>query len=171
MTDLPEPREPTSRLLLAIVTGLALVWTIGVVVVPWLSSHDSILGSWLRLLYRPGCHQMPGRCLDLGFGPLAVCARCMGLYLGGCLGLVWTVAWNRSFRPRPVWLLVVAIPTIVDFISGKVGLPSFGNWLRFALALPLGLMAGLYLGDALIEIVRRNTDSTNLEFRGRDSVG
>ncbi len=160
-----------SRLVLTVVTGLALIWTIGVVIVPWLSAHDSILGSWLRLIYRPGCHQMPDRCLDLGFGPMAVCARCMGLYVGGCLGLIGTTVFNRSFRPRPIWFLIVAIPTIVDFVSGKIGLPSFGNWLRFSVAVPLGLMAGLYLGDALIEIVRRNSDSGKSEYREPDSVG
>ena len=171
MTTSPPSREITTRLVPAIVTGLALAWTAGVVVAPWLSAHDSILGSWLRLLYRPGCHQISERCLDFGFGPMAVCARCLGLYIGGCLGLMWTTVRNRSSRPRPIWLLLVAIPTVADFAAGLIGLPSLGNWPRFALALPLGLLAGLYLGDALIEIVRRNTELENPEFQERDSVG
>lgn len=158
------------RLVLVIVTALAGLWTAGVVVAPWLSAHDSILGSWLRLVYRPGCHQITERCLDLGFGPLAVCARCAGLYLGGLLGLLWTTLRNRASRPRPVWLVAVAAPTVIDFAAGEVGLPSAGNWLRLSLALPVGLLAGLYLGDALVEIVRRNL-SENAEYRASDSVG
>ena len=78
--------------------------------------------------------------------------------------------WNRPSRPRPLWLLVVAAPTVIDFVAGRLGLPSLGNWVRFAVALPLGLLAGLYLGDALIEIVRVNT-SQKSEYRGQDSVG
>ena len=149
-----------TRIVLAIAAGLAMAWTLGAALAPWLSAHGSSLGGWLRLVYRPGCHQIPGRCLNLGFGPLAVCARCLGLYVGGTLGLVWTLLRNRPSRPHPWWLLVVAVPTILDFTAGLAGLPSLGNWPRFAVALPLGLLAGLYLGDALIEITRRNLESS-----------
>jgi uncharacterized membrane protein len=152
------PRDPgkQTRLVLAFASGLALLWTGGTVLAPWLSAHDSVLGSWLRLLYRPGCHQISDRCLDLGFGPFAVCARCTGLYIGGCLGLLWTTLRNRPSRPQPLWLVVFAIPTLLDFAAGQLGLPSLGNWTRLAVALPLGLLAGLYLGDALMTIVIRN---------------
>jgi len=150
-----------TRLALAGASLLALLWTCGTVLAPWLAAHDSMLGGWLRLLYRPGCHQISDRCLDLGFGPLAVCARCLGLYVGGSLGLLWTTLRNRPSRPRPFWLLVFAIPTILDFAAGQLGLPNLGNWTRFAVALPLGLLAGLYLGDALMAIVRQNQNPQN----------
>jgi len=163
--------ENTSRLVLGLVTALSGLWTAGVVFAPWLSAHDSILGGWLRLLHRPGCHQIAGRCLELGFGPMAVCARCAGLYLGGTLALLWTTVRNRPLRPRPIWLAVVAAPTVLDFVAGQIGLPSLGNWTRFAVALPLGLLAGLYLGDALIEIVRLNSTQEKPEFPSEDSVG
>ena len=169
-TDAPSPR-PTSRLVPAIVTGFALLWTAGVVAAPWLATHGWFLAPWLRLVYRPGCHQIAERCLDLGFGPLAVCARCAGLYLGGCLGLLWTTLRNRSSRPRPLWLAIVAAPTVLDFVAGQIGLPSLGNWPRFALAVPLGLLAGLYLGDALLEIVRQNTRPAERAHSTQDSVG
>jgi uncharacterized membrane protein len=155
----------------AIVTGLALLWTAGAVAVPWLATMDNFFAPWLRLVYRPGCHQMPERCLDLGFGPMAVCARCIGLYIGGCLGLLWTTIRNRSSRPHPIWLAVLVIPTVLDFAAGLVGLPSLENWPRFALALPLGLLAGLYIGDALIEIVRLNAGGEIPTQPEKDSVG
>jgi uncharacterized membrane protein len=170
MTETQRTATGPSRLVPAIVTCLAVLWTAGIVVAPWLSTHDSILGGWLRLLYRPGCHQIADRCLDLGFGPMAVCARCAGLYLGATLALLWTLAWNRPNRPPPLWLVAVAAPTIIDFVVGQLGLPSLSNWLRFTVAVPLGLLAGLYLGDALLEIVRLNT-SQKSEFRDQDSVG
>jgi uncharacterized membrane protein len=171
MTTSSNDTPRTSRLVPAIVTGLAGLWTAGIVVAPWLSAHDAILGGWLRLMYRPGCHQIVDRCLDLGFGPMAVCARCAGLYLGGTLALLCTLARNSPSRPRPLWLAVMAMPTIIDFVGGQLGLPSLGNWARFAVALPLGLLAGLYLGDALIEIVRANSGQEKGEFLEEDSVG
>lgn len=161
----------TTRLVLGLVTALAGLWTAGTALAPWLTAHDSVLGGWLRLVYRSGCHQITHRCLDLGFGPLAVCSRCAGLYLGGTLALLWTTALLRPARLRPLWLAVVAVPTVLDFAAGQLGLPSLGNWARFALALPLGLLAGLYLGNALIEIVRINTTPGKEEFPDQDSVG
>jgi len=157
MADSQKSVPRTSRLVPGLVTAAAALWTAGVVLAPWLTAHESILGGWLRLLYRPGCHQIANRCLDLGFGPMAVCARCAGLYLGGTLALLWTMVRNHPLRPRPIWLAIVAAPTVLDFVAGQLGLPSLGNWTRFAFALPLGALAGLYLGDALIEIVRLNS--------------
>jgi len=151
--------EKTRRFVLAIAAGLALLWTGGIVLVPWLAAHDSVFGGWLRLAYRPSCHQIPDRCLDLGFGPLAVCARCASLYLGGTLGLLWTALRNRPCRPRPLLLAIVAAPSVLDFVAGQVGLPSVGNWARFAIASPAGLLVGLFLGDALIDIARLNSQS------------
>lgn len=87
---------------------------------------------------------------------MAVCARCFGLYLGGCLGLLWTTARNRSSRPRPIWLAVLAAPTVLDFAAGQIGLPSLDNWPRMAVAAPLGFVAALFLGDALISISEAN---------------
>ncbi len=159
-----------TRLTLALATALAATWTAGTVAAPWLVAHDWAPGSWLRLLYRPGCHQLADRCLDFGFGPLAVCARCFGLYIGGTVGLLWTLARNRASRPRPRWLLIASLPTVLDWIFGLLGLPQAGNLLRFALALPPGLLAGLFLGDALVEIVRRNT-SPGAQQATRDPLG
>jgi uncharacterized membrane protein len=171
MTETQERSARFSRNLPGLATALAALWTVGIVLAPWLTAHDSILGGWLRLLYRPGCHQIGDRCLDLGFGPMAVCARCAGLYLGGTLALLWTTVRNRASRPRPAWLAVVAVPTIVDFGVGQIGLPSLGNWPRFAVAIPLGFLAGLFLGDALLEIVRLNSQPRIQEYSREDSVG
>ena len=171
MTEHQKGKQGTGRLVPGLVAGAAALWTAGVVVAPWLAAHNSFLGGWLRLLYRPGCHQIADRCLDLGFGPMAVCARCAGLYLGGALALLWTTVRKNPLRPRPVWLAIVAAPTVLDFAAGQVGLPSLGNWTRFAVALPLGLLAGLYLGDALIEIVRVNSRQHDPNNSDRDSLG
>jgi len=169
-TEEPDTSGRQSRIVLAIATGAVLIWTGGVVLAPWLSDHGSVLGGWLRLLYRPGCHQMAERCLDLGFGPLAVCARCAGLYLGCCLGLLSTTIIGRSLRPKPRWLAIVALPTAIDFVAARIGLPSASNWARFILATPLGLLTGLFLADALIEIVRRNS-TVGARRSGQDPVG
>ncbi len=172
MTRPPITREPTSRLVPAIVTGLALAWTAGVVVAPWLSAHDSILGSWLRLLYRPGCHQMSERCLDFGFGPMAVCARCMGLYIGGCLGLMWTTVRNRSARPRPS-LAVGGGDSHHRRFCGGPGRTAEPRELASIRACPSPRPPGRSLPGRCVDRNRpaQHDSIENPEFQGRDSVG
>ena len=60
---------------------------------------------------------------------------------------------------------------MLDVAAGQIGLPGFGNWARFVVALPLSFLAGLYLGDALIEIVRVNSRQHDPNNSDRDSLG
>jgi uncharacterized membrane protein len=140
------------------VSAAAGIFCVGALLVPVAESQGLRIAPLLRLAYHPGCHQIPGRCLDLGSGPLAVCARCAGLYLGGFIGVAATAVAARSLRPRPVWLLIVALPTGLDVTAGILGLAGLGNWPRFAIAVPLGLICGLYLGDALADAFGRCVD-------------
>jgi uncharacterized membrane protein len=137
---------------LAVLTAAALLLCAGFVLAP---ASDGLPGALLWLLYRPACHQIADRCLDLGAGPFAVCARCTGLYFGGLLALMAATLSERSLRPRPRWLLIVALPTAVDVALGLTGLPSLPNLPRFAVALPLGLICGLYLADGIAEAIDR----------------
>jgi uncharacterized membrane protein len=146
-----------SRLLLGAATLAALLFCIGFVAAP-AATASSWSGRLLRLAYRPMCHQELLRCLDLGWGPLAVCARCAGLYLGGALGLALTLAVGRSLRPPPIWLAAAVAPTVIDFGLGLTGLPSLDNWPRFALALPPGLVAGLFVADAIRSLANGNME-------------
>jgi len=138
----------TARVWLAVVTGAALLYCAGFALAP---AADGFFGGLLRIAYRPACHQIADRCLDLGAGPLAVCARCTGLYLGGLLALVAATLFGRTLRPRFFWLPVTALPSAVDFAAGLIGLPSLPNLPRFAVALPFGLTCGLFLAAAIAD--------------------
>lgn len=60
----------------------------------WVPAIEAALG--------PVCHHAPARTLTVGGEPMAVCARCSGLYAGAALG-----AWTGWLTPRP-WLRVGA---------------------------------------------------------------
>jgi len=86
--------------------------------------------------------------------PLAVCARCEGLYLGGALALL--LAAIRRVTPRvPAglrWLALAAAPTALDalvVLSGGAGLPSVP---RLLISVPAGFAAGLYLAAGLADL-------------------
>jgi len=147
--------EPRARRLLAATTIAAGLFCAAVVAIPIAETRGSTAASWLRLAFRPACHQIPDRCLDLGAGPLPVCARCAGLYAGGLGGLLVTLVGGRRFRPRFRWLVAAAAPSILDFTLGLVHLPNLANWPRFAVAVAPGLVAGLLLADAVCRLARR----------------
>lgn len=144
--------DARTRKWLVVMAALAAAFCCGVVLAPWLESRGSAMGSVLRLGYSPACHQMPDRCLDLGFGPWAVCARCAGLYAGGLAGLLFSVVSGRRVRPPLKWIIVALIPSLVDFALAFSGLPSLSNWPRFVLALAPGFLVGLLLTDAIADI-------------------
>ena len=149
----------TPRGVLLAVAALAVLWTAGIVVVPFTErSGDETAATTAglaRLAYRPVCHQIPDRSLILGGQPFAVCARCTGLYLGGAVGLaLMALGCGRLRVPRRLWLLVAVTPTVLDFGMGHltgVGLP---NLARLVAAFPAGLMLGWYLAIGIADLAR-----------------
>jgi len=148
------------RLILAIVTFAVGIGCAVAILIPVAEQGGSVGASWLRLAFRPACHQITERCLDLGAGPLPICARCAGLYAGGFAGLLITLVSGRRFQPHFRWLLIAAIPSIIDFILGLVHLPTLNNWPRFAVALLPGLVAGLLLAEAVCRLATSRIDSS-----------
>ena len=155
-----KPIDPSARLWLAAATLAAGLVCAVVILIPLAEQSGWIVASWLRLAFRPACHQIPDRCLDLGAGPLPICARCAGLYAGGFVGILITVVGGRRFQPRLTWLVAATIPSIIDFVLGLVHLPTLSNWPRFGVALIPGLLAGLLLADAVCKIAKPRSDES-----------
>ncbi len=149
---------PRARCWVAAAALLAGVFCMVVVATPLAESHGIGGASLFRLLFSPACHQMVDRCLDLGSGPLPICARCAGLYVGGFAGLMVTAIGGRRFRPKMRWLAAAALPSIIDFILGLVDLPTLANWPRFVAALIPGLLAGLLLANAISSLSASEID-------------
>jgi uncharacterized membrane protein len=128
----------------------AVAWTTAVSVAP-------IAAPWLAVpAYAAGsvvCHQLPERSFEMAGAPIAVCARCLGLYLGGVAGFATVVARRRRTGGAggSPWLLLAAsaLPTLLT-IAGEwiIGRPV-GNGLRFAAALPLGAAVAMVVGAAV----------------------
>lgn len=127
---------------------------------PFLAESGVAAAAWMRLALAPACHQLPDRCLDIGAGPMPVCARCFGLYAGGALGLLVSAAAGRSLRPRLRWLLLAALPSVIDFTLGKLGWPTLANLPRMLAALVPGLLVGLLLADAVASLGSAKNDES-----------
>lgn len=140
---------PRARRLVAVASIAAGLFCLAVALIPVAESRGAVAAPWLRLALRPVCHQISDRCLDLGGGPLPICARCAGLYVGGFAGLFVTAAVGRRLRPSWWVLALTAAPSVIDFALGRFGLPALANWPRFWFAVAPGFILGLLLADAV----------------------
>jgi uncharacterized membrane protein len=117
------------------------------------------------------CHQIPERAFYLEGHPLAVCARCTGIYFGFAAGvLVFPLvrSLQRGDAPARKWLFVAAVPTLLDFALGFFGIWENTHWSRSLTGALLGAVAAFYVVPGLMDLSRitfrhKRANSTNLE--------
>jgi uncharacterized membrane protein len=148
-------REASARAAVGYATVAALVVLLGVVLAPFLESWSGVRPSALRLVYAPLCHQIAERSLFVFGAPLAVCARCTGLYLGAMLGLALAkrLGVGRAAAVRRAWLGALVLPTLVDGALALLGLSPLADVPRFLLAIPAGGAAGMLLAVGIHDLV------------------
>lgn len=100
------------------------------------------------------CHQLPARTFHLAAGPVAVCARCLGLYLGavaaGAIALAASQDTRRTTATDARGLVVAAaLPTVLTVLAEWVLRWPVTNVIRFIAALPLGAAAAWLVVRAL----------------------
>jgi uncharacterized membrane protein len=142
-----------NRWLACLAVGLAVAgWAIALVTGPLIAERAPRFGGVIYLVGSLICHQRPERSFHLGVTQLPVCARCLGLYAGGAMGVL---AWTLLSRARRFWwphrfavrvLVASAVPTGVTIASAWLGLGDPANAWRAALAVPLGIASGLLVG-------------------------
>ncbi|MDQ5835666.1 MAG: DUF2085 domain-containing protein [Acidobacteriota bacterium] len=121
--------------------------------------------------FRPACHQMPERSFYVAGYPLAVCARCTGLYVGALAGVALYPLLRRLTRtdtPPRVWLILAAVPTTVDFALGFFRVWENTHWSRFSTALLLGAVSAFYIVPGLVDLCGMGL--RRLSRRGRPGV-
>jgi len=135
-----------------VLTPLALAWA--AIATPWLLAHSPELGLALQRGFSLVCHQQPERSFILLGGTIAVCARCLGIYLGAGSGLLLRIPRQLARQ----LLVAAAVLNLVDWAAELAGL--HGNWMfeRFALGLTLGATAAM-LVVASIDVVKVPTQA------------
>jgi len=122
-----------------------------------------LLGFVAAFTYLAGslvCHQVPARSFVTGGVQWPVCARCAGIYLGVAAGFAaWLVVrrvTDRRLAPGSLIkiLSVVAVPTLVSWGCGVMGVWDGTNAIRFMLAAPLGVTAGAIVAAVAVKDLR-----------------
>ena len=127
-----------------LLTVLSAVWASLVVAAPALPIP---LAGVLYLFGSTICHQIPERSFHVDGAQLPVCARCLGIYLGGVLGFASGVAGIRA-RDRRL-LIAGAVPTMLTVALEWMGLWFPSNAVRAAAAVPLGAAVTLVVSGAV----------------------
>ncbi|MGH9901917.1 MAG: DUF2085 domain-containing protein [Pyrinomonadaceae bacterium] len=125
---------------------------------PLMQARGSVL--WSHAVYQAFgvvCHQMPERSFHFGGYPLAVCARCAGLYAGFAAGvllypLVRSVA--RADAPRRTWLFAAAAPLAADFALGFLGVWENTHLSRSTTGALVGMASVFYVIPGLVDLSR-----------------
>ena len=102
---------------------------------PYLLTHSwSFLGLALHQGFALICHQRAERSFWIFGAPMAVCARCFGIYLGAAVGLLIRTSRDMAFRS----LTVAFSLNLLDGVAEATGL--HGSWpnVRFVLGTALG---------------------------------
>jgi uncharacterized membrane protein len=117
------------------------------IAVPWLLAHTPEVGLTLQRGFALVCHQQPERSFYLFGGTVAVCARCLGIYLGAAVGLLLRVPRNVAWR----WLIAAVAINLVDWLAEIAGL--HGNWMvaRLMMGIALGVAGALLVAASFAE--------------------
>jgi uncharacterized membrane protein len=122
---------------------MPLALAIVAVAVPWLTARAPEIGIAVQRGFSLVCHQQPERSFVFFGGSVAVCARCLGIYLGAAMGLLLRVS-----RPIAWTCLTAAVAlNLVDWLAEIAG--RHGNWMgtRFTLGLALGVAGALIVSS------------------------
>ena len=155
------PSMKESRTQLSRGTGYWLIvlasfaWIGAVVGAPYAASRGWIAGPLIYAFFDRVCHQIPERSFWAFGHQLAVCHRCLGLYVGFAAGLLLlphlpALTWR--LRRRPCLLVLFIAPMLLDVVW-----PSNNFLTRFVSGFVASFPVGLLLWAALEQLRQPGT--------------
>ncbi len=140
----------------ALTTAIALAVLVLIIVAPLSQSGNHAgFSSTIYKAFSFICHQIPERSFHVAGHPFAVCSRCTGLYAGFALAaLIYPLArlLKRTDTPRRIWLILAAVPLLIDFALGYFSIWENTHLSRFLTGALLSSVAVFYIMPGLIEL-------------------
>jgi uncharacterized membrane protein len=137
-----------------VATG-TVAWLGAIFWAPYLRSHFSPWQGLVYAIFSPVCHQIASRSFRFLGQPLAVCARCLGIYAGFLIGVL-LYPFLRGFRrlslPRAKVFLFVSLPIVTDTLGNFARFWDTSNEVRFATGLLWGAILPVYFITGLADL-------------------
>jgi uncharacterized membrane protein len=138
----------------AALMALSILWASLILAAPWLMAERHFLAS--AVIYKgfsAVCHQAPERSFYFHGRPMGVCSRCASIYAGFIIGLLLYPILRdlREDRFPPRWILIgAAVPTVIDFAGGVLGLFANSFPSRALTGVLFGAVAAFYITPGLV---------------------
>jgi uncharacterized membrane protein len=149
--------------LVYILTAIGLTAWLGAIFwAPYLRSHASPWQGLVYAVFSPVCHQIPSRSFHILGQPLAVCARCLGIYSGFFIGVAlypFLRGFSRVAMPRTKIFILISLPIVMDTLGNFVRLWETPNQLRFVTGLLWGTILPYYLITGLADLALRKKEN------------
>ena len=122
------------------------LWCTSLFVPPMLASWGQPSSHYAYMFFSSICHQYNSRSLHIAGHPLAVCARCSGIYFGFLTGTALLPFLSRkNFRQTLLLLIVAASPMFIDVALGIVSLHEPTMMTRLFTGLFFGILSAIAL--------------------------
>jgi len=147
-------------LVYSLTLGGILLWLGVIFLAPYLKSQASGLNIFAYAVFAPICHQIPARSFFFFGHPLAVCARCLGIYFG-FLGGIGLYPFLRGFSdttlPKSRTFILVVFPLVFDALGNLFHLWSTSHWIRFSTGFLWGLILPFYFVTGVADFFLNKT--------------
>ena len=159
---LKKDRDDRARIRKAVLTiylataAAFLVWLGGILLAPYLESRSLPWAGLAYFVYKPVCHQIADRSFSCFGRPLAVCARCTGIYLGFLIGLgLYPLlrGWGRPALPAGRVFFLVSAPILLDTAANFLRLWDTPNAGRLVTGILWGTILPFYVMSGLADLV------------------
>jgi len=132
------------------------IWLGLIFLAPYLKSRFLESSIFLYALFSHLCHQIPSRSFFILNYPLAVCARCLGIYFGFFAGAGFFPLVRRFSKlalPKTRTFVFFSLPLALDFIGNLLRLWRSSNELRFCTGFIWGAVLPYYFIPGMLDFL------------------
>ena len=157
------------------ILALTILWCFLFISVPLLREGGSFsrrVSVLFTLFFSPVCHQIPDRSFHISGYPIAVCARCSGIYIGFLLGIiVYPFFQNLKKHVLPSnWILIIGIfPMVLEISLSKMRVIHSNLYLISMSGLVIGSVMAFYVIPGIFQLfnIQYNCEVNRYERKTR----
>ncbi|MFC2161265.1 DUF2085 domain-containing protein [Acidobacteriota bacterium] len=131
-----------------------LIWISAIFLAPFLNYFSQKGSEFIYAVFSPVCHQISERCFFVFGFPLAVCTRCLGIYLGCFLGMILYPiihGFSSTAVPKLKLFFLFTSPIAVDTLGNFFSIWNTTPWLRFTIGFIWGVILPFYFISGLAD--------------------